>query len=101
VRISGTPVSAQVREELGYGGFSALVDTSTWLPMEVEFLDVDGRRLKTMRVLEVTRVDGIWEPQAIAVENHQTGHRTEFRYTRITLNAPVSDDLLTPTSLHR
>lgn len=101
VLISGTPTSDSVRRELGYGGFSALVDTRSWMPSRIEFLDPRGQPLKTVSVLEPRRIDGIWEPEAIVVENHQTGHRTEFRYTRIELGVDIPGTALSPMGINR
>jgi uncharacterized protein len=101
VLIRGTPVSDSVRRELGYGGFSAAVDRATWMPRRIEFLDPRGELLKTVRVLEPRQVEGIWEPRAVAVENHQTGHSSEFRYTRTELEIDVPDEMLLPTGIDR
>ncbi|MEJ2515661.1 MAG: outer membrane lipoprotein-sorting protein [Gammaproteobacteria bacterium] len=99
VRIAGKAASDAVRQELGYGGFSAVIDTGSWMPVRIEFQDPAGQPLKTVNVLEVEQVAGIWEARAISVENHQTGHSTSFRYTRIDFGADIPDAALTPTGL--
>jgi hypothetical protein len=55
------------------------VNGSNWLFHEVEFLDLDGERLKTVTIHSAEDFDGIWCATDIEVINHQTAHETRFR----------------------
>lgn len=100
-RISGKPSSAETARELGYGGFVALVDETTWMPVSIEFSDLDGKPLKTVTVDEVEDIDGIWTATRIEAENHQTGHRTTFRYEEVSYPDSLPEHLFLPSSLQR
>lgn len=77
-RLSGRPRNERIARELGYGGFTAIVDEGTWMPVKIDFTDAKERRLKTIHVHSIGRVDGIWTPGRITAVNHRTGHATEF-----------------------
>ena len=68
---------------------------------EARFWDLAGNLLKTARTTDIRRVQGIWTPHGITVENHKTGHRTEFRFSDIDYQTPIEPYLLQPNSLHR
>jgi len=77
-RISGTPKSSSIARELGYGGFEAEIDGSTWIPMHIDFVDPNGRELKTVVVNRVDVVDGYPTPVDFEASNLQSGHHTHF-----------------------
>lgn len=100
-RISGEPRTAAIARELGYGAFVATVDGSNWMPVRIEFTDSRGEPLKTVTVESVAEVDGIWTATRILAENHQTGHRTLFRYDEIGYPDSLPEWLFQPASLSR
>lgn len=100
-RISGKPASTAIARELGYGGFTAVVDESTWLPVEIDFADPDGAPLKTVTIMDIRNIDGYWTPTLIEAVNHQTGHRTTFRYEDVSYPRSLPDHLFQPGGLRR
>lgn len=82
-RITGEPVTPSVARELGYGGFEAVVDEATWMPVTIEFNDPAGELLKTVQVRDVQKIDGLWTAMHISAVNHQTGHTTEFVFETV------------------
>lgn len=76
--LRGTPVSADVAEETGYGGFEALIDPETLFPVDITYLGEDGEPLKIARVMEQERVGEAWTAMRFTVENVRTGHSTEI-----------------------
>lgn len=100
-RISGRPSSADTARELGYGGFVALVDEATWMPVSIDFSDLEGKPLKTVTVGAVEDIDGIWTATRIEAVNHQTGHRTIFRYEEVSYPDSLPEHLFLPSSLQR
>ncbi len=100
-QLSGKPASERVAKELGYGSFRAVVDESTWMPIKVEFMDLDQQPLKTIHVGTVTQVDGIWTAMDIRAVNHQTGHETHFTFRDISYPEDLPDQLFDPPALTR
>jgi hypothetical protein len=100
-RVEHVPVDEEVARELGYGRVVTCVDPEIWLIRRSEFWDERGRKLKTTRVGDVRRVDGIWTPHRIETENHQSGHRTIFTFHDVDYASPVPDDLFTERALRR
>lgn len=100
-RIVGKPASAVVARELGYGGFTAVVDEATWLPVEIDFSDPDGAPLKTVTITDIRNIDGYWTPTLIEAVNHQTGHRTTFRYEDVSYPRSLPGHLFQPGGLRR
>lgn len=101
VVVAGTPQSSKLAEELGYGRLKAYVDTGTATIRKGEYWDVTGNRLKTIRFLEVRRVDGIWTVHRIEVDNHKTGHRTVLIRTEVDYERTLDDRLFTRSALRR
>jgi len=99
--LSGTPSSERVARQIGYGAFTAIVDESTWMPIKVEFLDRRQQPLKTIYVSKVENVEGIWTATDVQAVNHQTGHKTHFRFREISYPADLADQLFDPAALMR
>ena len=57
-----------------------MIDSEMWMPVEVDFVDVRLRPLKSIVVESVSLVDGIWTPDEITAVHHRTGQRTVFTF---------------------
>lgn len=79
--LRGVASSDAVARELGYGGFEALIDPHTQLPVRIAYLDPAGAPLKTAQVLDQALVGEAWTVMRFTVENHQSGHHTEVWFT--------------------
>jgi uncharacterized protein len=97
--LEATPVDERTARQLGYGRVRACVDASIWLAREIEYWDPGGRPLKTVRLLDVRQVDGIWTAHRVEAHNHETGHATVFEFSDVDYHTPVSDDLFTERAL--
>jgi outer membrane lipoprotein-sorting protein len=95
------PVTPEVARELGYGRILLWVDPGLWLVRKAEYDDPRGERLKTVRVEEVSEVDGIWTPHRMEATNHQTGHRTVIRFLDVEYENELPDDLFSERALER
>ena len=100
-QLSGTPSSPKIARQLGYGAFTAIVDEQTWMPIRVDFLDLDRKPLKTIDVIKIEQIDGIWTATEIRAQNHQSGHQTHFAFRDISYVNDLSDQLFEPPSLAR
>ena len=100
-RLSGTPTSRRVSRELGYGGFTAIIDERTWMPVRIEFVDPKQRPLKTIEVNSIHRVGTVWTPGSIVATNHLTGHKTEFEFRNTRFHASLDQRLFDAKTLAR
>lgn len=97
--LSGAPVSTTIARQLGYGAFTAIVDELTWMPVRVDFLGLDQKRLKTIDVMTIEQIDGIWTATEIHAFNHRTGHETRFRFRDVSYPADMADRFFEPPAL--
>jgi len=100
-RLSGKPRSDAIAAEIGYGGFEAVIDGETWLPVSIDFADVDGRALKTVTVAAVENIDGYWTATRIEAVNHQTESRTVFDFETVEYLRSLQEQLFRAGSLQR
>jgi len=100
-RLSGEPASEAISRDLGYGAFSAEVDSESWMPLTIEFSDLNREPLKTVVVGELKRIDGIWTPLSISARNHRTGHTTTFSYRKVAYPAELPARLFQAAALRR
>jgi len=99
--LSGEPTSRKIARELGYGSFRAIIDEATWMPVIVEFMDLEQQPLKTIHVDKIEQIDGIWTATDIRAINHQTGHQTHFTFRDISYPTDLDDQLFDPPALSR
>lgn len=100
-RLSGRPRTDTIAQELGYGGFEAVIDAGTWLPLSIDFTDVDGRPLKTVTVAAVENIDGYWTATRIEAVNHQTESQTVFEFETVEYLDDLPAHLFREGSLQR
>ncbi|MBT8065817.1 MAG: outer membrane lipoprotein-sorting protein [Gammaproteobacteria bacterium] len=100
-RLTGTPKNPRIARELGYGGFDALIDEDTWMPVAIDFVDAKQRPLKTIDVRSIVQIGDIWTARNIVATNHQTGHTTEFAFRNIDYHTNLDNRLFEPQTLGR
>jgi hypothetical protein len=100
-RLSGTPRDSRTAKELGYGAFSALIDEESWMPVLINFVDPRQRNLKTIEVVALDLIDGIWTVRNVVATNHHTGHVTEFAFRDIDYDTKFDASLFDPQALGR
>ena len=100
-RLMGTPRNPRIARELGYGGFDALIDEETWMPLAIDFVDPKQRPLKTIEVRSIDLIGDIWTARNIIAKNHQTGHKTEFTFRNIDYFTSLDASLFEPQTLGR
>lgn len=100
-RLAGTPSSPRITRELGYGGFTALIDEAMWMPVAIEFVDRKQRPLKTIEVRCIDLIDDIWTARSIVATNHRTGHTTDFAFRDIGYFERLDTKLFEPRTLSR
>lgn len=100
-RLTGIPRTTRISRELGYGGFDAIIDEKSWMPIHIEFVDPRQRLFKTIDVHSIEQVSGFWTPQSITAINHQTGHTTEFSFRDVGYFESLDKRLFEPQLLAR
>ena len=99
--VEAVPVNEKTARDLGYGRVLLRVDPAIWMIRKSEYWDVRGNLLKTSRILDIRPVQGIATAHRIEVENHKTGHRTEFVFRDVDYETELDDDLFTQRALRR
>ena len=100
-RLTGTPSNPRIARELGYGGFNALIDEETWMPLMIDFVDPKQRPLKTIEVRSIDLIGDIWTARNIIATNHQTGHTTEFTFRNVDYFTSLDASLFEAQTLGR
>lgn len=99
--LAAVPKNQDISRELGYSRVLARVRPDIWMPVMVEYTDIAGNPLKTVRISEIRQHQGIWTPFRIEAENHKTGHHSLFEYLEVSYEEPVDPVLLTTQGLQR
>ena len=101
IRLRATPIDQSTARELGYGEIRALIDTTNWLPLTIEFDDPRARPLKRIDVSQVENIDGIWMAMCVEAVNFQDNHQTRFVYTDVKFDSELTDRLFSPQGLRQ
>lgn len=99
--LEGIPVDEETAEELGYGKVLSYIDPEIWISRMGEFWDERMNKLKTIRIKEIRKVDGIWTSHRLEAVNHKTGHQTIFEFSNVDYEESVPDRLFTEQALRR
>ncbi len=102
--VESVPANDTVRANSGYSKKITWVRKDSFLETKVEYYDISGRLLKTQVVKEHTLVEPDtqrWFAKRREMTNHQTGHRTDFRFDKLEPGAQVGEDLFSIRYLER
>ncbi|MBV1911744.1 MAG: outer membrane lipoprotein-sorting protein [Kangiellaceae bacterium] len=99
--LEGIPRSPTIAKELGYGRTEIWVDPTSWLVRKSIFWDPKNNLLKTLVVTDVYKVDDILTRHKMVIDNHKTGHHSEFVFSNVDYKSPVKDSLFTQRAMKR
>ena len=102
--MESTPKSKDIAENSGYSKRLACIDQESFVMLEGQAFDLDGKELKKFKSSKIEKVDEKnqkWQPMRIEAENVQTKHRTVIEFKNYKVNQGVSDDLFTARSLEK
>lgn len=102
--IESTPVDTRTRDELGYSRKINWIDKSNFLEHKVEYFDLNGELVKTQVMIDARLVDPAnnrWVPIHREMQNHQTGHRTVYKFDHIDPAPRLSDSAFLTRALER
>ena len=99
ISIKGIPKTVEIAKELGYGRTQLWVDLNKWVIIKAIYWDTKDNILKTLTVSDIKKVDGILTRHRFNIENHKTGHHTEFVFSNVDYQSPVKDSLFTKRAM--
>ena len=100
-RLEGVPVDEDTAEVLGYGRVVFFIDGEIWMPRRADYWNPSGHALKTISLLEIRQVEGIWTAHRIEAENLRNGHRTHLTFRDVDYQTFLEEDLFTERALSR
>lgn len=71
----------------------------SWIRIYVEYYGKRGKLFKIATAKNIQKIDGLWTPLYIAMENLQDKHKTEIITSNIIYNSGLSDDLFSLMNL--
>lgn len=101
ILVETTAKNKNIAKELGIGRREDCIDPNIWIVRRSVQWNEKGRLQKTIRFYDISQVDGIWTAHGISVENHITGHRTEFQFSDVQYSEQLDDALFTQSKLKR
>lgn len=94
--VEAVPATEQKQKESQYSKRILLVEDENLVTLKVDFYDRHGDRVKTQTNYAWTNVtEKIWRPDRIVMENLKTGHKTEVRTLKRTINEEIDDSTFT------
>jgi len=101
IKLEATPIDKKTAKELGYGRQVIWVDRSNWIVVKAQYWDIKMNLLKTLNISDVRKVEGIWTRHILKMENHKTGHSSEFVFSNMNYNKPIKNSVFTRQALSR
>ena len=101
VVLKATPKTDTIAKELGYGKIEYWVDVDNYITLKAIFWDIKGRKLKTLRVTDIDKIDGFLTRHRMFVMNHQTGHSSEFLFSHVDYKKSVGDRVFTKRAMKK
>lgn len=102
--IESTPASERIKSDSGYARKTMWIDKTDFLERKVVFYDTTGRLLKTETTSEHKLMESgkqRWLPLRREMVNHQTEHRTVYRFDRAEISGNLSEKQFDVRSLER
>lgn len=102
--IESLPRSDEVRRNSGYSKRRGWVRQDNFVLVRSTYWDTGGALLKEMRASDVREVDPAhhkWQAFSVTMENRQTGHATEFRWTKLEVGVGLDDEQFTERYLEK
>lgn len=97
--LNGAAKTPEIAKQLGYLSFTAVVDAQTLFPTSIEYKDIDGELLKTIKVLKQELVGDAWTATHFIVKNIQSEHSTEIHLENMRYIPNIPPDILQAQSL--
>lgn len=92
---------AATARETAPSAVRVFLDTQFSALTQAEWLDADGKPLKTVTVLDLKKIGEQWLVKSIDLRNHQTRAKTRFAVTAAALDLALSAEAFEPDGLSR
>ncbi len=92
--VESVPADARTRDDSGYGRKLTWIDAQSYVERKVEYYDTNNALLKTQVTSDVQEVEPAaqrWTPMRREMINHQTGHKTVYRFDRFRVDRELKD----------
>jgi uncharacterized protein len=92
--IESTPLDVKTRDDTGYGRRVTWVDSNNYVERKVEYYDTNNALLKTQLTFDVREFEPQrqrWLPMRREMTNHQTGHKTLYRFETLDVDNSLTD----------
>jgi outer membrane lipoprotein-sorting protein len=75
------------------------VDKNTFLPMQVDFYNSQGKKLRSLQVLKTEVIDGFTTVMHSKITQHSDGSYTEMQFRNVKYNVGLPNDIFSERSL--
>ncbi len=99
--VESTPVSNEVAKEIGFSKMLSWVDKDIWMIRKSIYWDLNGNLLKTIRMDDIRKIQGIWTTHKMRVENHKSNHKTVFTFDNVDYGVVVDNSVFNKNTLKR
>jgi outer membrane lipoprotein-sorting protein len=92
--IESRPLDPKTRDDTGYDRKVTWIDSRNYVERKVEYYDTGNAHLKTQLTFDVREVEPQrqrWLPMRREMTNHQTGHKTLYRFDSLDVNNSLAD----------
>jgi len=99
--IEGVPVDAETADALGHSRVRWHIDNTVHISRRTQYWDSAGNPSRTVNVVSIEEIDGIWTPMEIVAENLKTGHSTRLAYSEVDYSVDAPESLFSQARLRR
>jgi len=93
--------SIPVDKDDQYSKKIAWVIPDKWITAKVEFYDKNMQLQKTLTISDIRKVDNIWTPYLLFMDNLSKKHQTKIEVIEVSFNSEMKDQIFTTTTLQR
>ncbi len=98
------PANKKVQSRINYSKEILYIDKSNYLTRKGEFFDIKGKLIKILSVSNIKKIDpstNTFMALHMAIENVQTGRKSEINMEDINIHPQIDEDLFTVESLEK
>jgi len=77
------------------------VEKTSFLPLQIEKLNSEGKITKRIQFDDFIQVDSVWTPKLIQLQDLNKGSKTEIKVTACQLNSGIKDNLFNEANMKR
>lgn len=96
--VQGTPIDPASVE---FAHYRAYIHRSSFIPVQIDYVDDGGQIYRTYKALKVETVDGYPTVTAASMESRTTGSKTVVEYTDVAYDIDLPDNVFTERYLRR